>query len=1062
MNTNNQKSTNKQASMSDIFSCKCLKMNDTKMAHLKTILTHNNVLLSDFDLEHKIHECDELLQLILSPTKYSKLNNVFCQECDTHVPTKYHAEGLDCHLTATALVAEYVSSMFYEKFITYFDAISLSSDNFTELCKIVGLFHDIGKPFARNQISEKKKHPIYVGHAQLGTRLINQVDPDHYLIKRYKHSIEWAINHHMCSCTHMHSIDVLENIGIQMMLDLGHGDLNVLSENKTVAFALLSVVSYADHLSRLADDLNDRKTSDVLNHSFSLFEKLCQVNLDNELFNKLPDFSGKLIILNYGFSGSGKSHFSNIVKEKFSDEYDIVHIERDQSLYSVYEKYFGSTVDKTYEQIYSAMYTETTTTESSTSTSTSSTSTTSNNSRPNKTHVQEQWIQDLADGLDTKQTKNGQIIIIDSVQTLFPSQWLLTLNAIRLKSEEAYDAYVNSPKIGYYGIPIHMFNSEIVSKTGKHFMLPDPNVSGMFFPTLLTENESKASDATILSYGSGSVDLLLNYIGSYFQLQNKRLSDIITIDIDAQQNLVHLLNQIVQSFQAKGQLINVGEVFFRFLNNFLDKSGGHLRFISYKIEIENKDYQLITFTYDDGLQTFNGTTRDYRGEAVIYNKLDCTFHYIRPSLPVFPEMSSIQKDQKAFPYLLNIWDELENFSNSTYKQIKSKIKPKTMTGLYMVPKYDGSLFNLTFVNKSNTVYPMIQSLIDNNMISTNCKILSSSFYYVEQGVFLIGSKGTVLSKNPVNERIHNAIKGSYESVEEFLLIAQQYVNDPLLFNSNNQIITLHFEAIDAIPSPELTVYYGKAWCPFFGITTYDQVTDIKKFTLPIDQHKGAWSCVADIYNCEANWKNIQQLYKDNYEKLLNGDQIVEPEGYVIHIFNEDLNEWIPIKYKYKIYYTAHKPESKHNLAMALELSSNPQYKLLCQRLSKFREKQSIEQILQLAQTDISNIRDVIILSNIQLSEPRQTPDTLVYVIVKKDWALYWRNKKNISQFFQPMENIKVLLVEHYDQLKDLNIEKFMFNFLMKIYESFNLSLDSKKLTDLNNDQLILLLKEILY
>ena len=1003
------------------------------MSHLNSILLNNNINIPLNELNEKICYCDNLLEQIFSPNKSPKLNEVFCQECDTHVPTKYHSEGLDTHLVATSLVAENFGQIFYDKFKSNFEAIDIDENTFVKLCEIVGLFHDIGKPFARNIVNEKKKHPIYLGHAQLGTRLIDQINITDDLINKNKISIEWAINHHMCSCTHMGEInEQIKNIGIHMIMDLPNS-----IEIKILSYSLLSVLSYADHLSRLAEDTNNYNTSLTKEHSFALFNKLMDLDIENF---SLPDFNGKIILMNYGLSGSGKSYFANHIKNKFNEQYDIIHIERDRSLYTVYEKLFGpiSTINNqlTYRQVYDSVYAN------------------------NKTDVQDQWLQDLCDGLETNQTKNGIIIIIDTVQTLFTGQWNTTIESIKTKSEEAYNNYLNSPKIVYYSIPIHMFGSviseEIPTKTGKYSILPDPSLRGLFWPHLLTETGKQEN----LTYGSGSIKLLSNYINSYFNIQNKKLANALSNEMktNCQHNIIYLLNEIIIQKQTK----NVGEAFFHFMNQYLDKSGGHLRFIFYKTEIENRDYQLITFSYDDGLQTFNGTTRDYRGEGIIYVKAENKFYYLRPSLPVFPEMASIQKDNKVLPYLVNsdLWDNLENFANPTYRRLKTRIKPKNILGLYMVPKYDGSLFNLTFIHKSNKVYSMIDSLIQHNINLSNTKILNTSFYYHTNGLFLMGSKGTILSKNPVNERIHNSILGSYESIDQFLTIANSYVtNDSLFTNINEQIITLHYEAIDAIPTPELTVYYGKAWCPFFGITIYNSLTNKKEFKLPQDEYKGEGLCIADIHDCNCNWHEAQNAYQTNYNKLLEGDQIVEPEGYVLHLFGSDNfgnYEWLPIKYKYKIYYTAHKPESKHNLDMALQLSSDPQYELLRQRLAKFREKMSVEQILLNQMTTIDCINNIIKLSITELAETRQLETNSAKIIVKKDWAMYW--KQNISILDQYFDVIKLALIEHYDQYKQINMTKSIFPFLMKLYEKCKLNDSVNQLIDLSNDQLIQLLK----
>lgn len=1036
--------------------CKCLLLNTDKIVHLNTILSNNNINIDQTELNKKICVCDNLLQLIFSPNKSLKLNEVFCQECDSHVQTKYHSEGLDTHLIATSLVAENFGQIFYEKFKTYFDSIYVSNEIFIELCRTVGLFHDIGKPFARNIINEKKKHPIYVGHAQLGTRLIDQInfEKDSFLLEKYKICIEWAINHHMCSCTHMGSIERnLPNIGIHMMMDLNKsiGITETIESNdlKIISFALLSVLSYADHLSRIAEDIEHYNLNDTLKHSFELFTQLIEFDANISINSLLPEFNGKLILLNYGLSGSGKSFCANKIKEKYQDKYDIIHIERDNTLYYVHEKFIGPIGNLSYRQVYDNVYAN------------------------NKSNVQEQWIQDLCDGFESPQTKNGVIIIIDTVQLLFASQWNMTIESIKNKSEEAYNIYINTPKIGFYSIPIHMFeklldvndkiSNNIVSKIGKFSILPDNSLKGLFWPNIYTEKSEK-NILDNLAYGSGSFKLISNYINSYFDIQNKKLSNFLLNDNmqnNTQHNLVYLLNNIIEQKQTK----NVGEAFFHFMNQYLDKSGGHLRFISHRTEIENKDYQLITFTYDDGLQTFNGTTRDYRGEGVIYSKSENKFYYLRASLPVFPEMASVQKDTNVLPYLINsnLWDELENFANPTYRKLKLQIKPKEINGLYMVPKYDGSLFNLTFIHKLNIVYPMICALIDHNIILSNAKILSSSYYIVNDGIFLMGSKGTILSKNPVNERIHNSILGSYDSIEQFLTIAQNYVKRDDLFGPNidKQIITLHFEAIDAIPTPELTVYYGKAWCPFFGITIYNEVTNKKEFKLPLNEYKGEWLCVADIYDCNCDWSNVQNAYKTNYNKLLDGDQIVEPEGYVLHLFGSANNntEWLPIKYKYKIYYTAHKPESKHNLEMALQLSSDSKYELVRQRLAKFREKMSVEQILSNQINTINEINNIIKLSVSKLAETRQLETHAVKIVVKKDWAMYWKQNNNLNLLSVHFNTIKLSLMEHYEQYKNIEVNKSIFPFLMKLFEVYTLDKSIDQLINQTNDQLIKLFEE---
>jgi hypothetical protein len=60
-------------------------------------------------------------------------------------------------------------------------------------------------------------------------------------------------------------------------------------------------------------------------------------------------------------------------------------------------------------------------------------------------------------------------------------------------------------------------------------------------------------------------------------------------------------------------------------------------------------------------------------------------------------MTQISRDFKAIPYLVEeLWDDVVD-KNSPYYKLKSIVEPKKFSRLFMVPKYDGSLFNLTFI-----------------------------------------------------------------------------------------------------------------------------------------------------------------------------------------------------------------------------------------------------------------------------------------------------------------------------------------------------------------------------
>lgn len=1184
----------------DIFrKCRCILLNEQKIGHLRQILQASGVKLSstcndDHAFIRTVLLNDTILQSIFSPMKAPLLQSTFCYDCSNHVQTRYHKEGLDTHLLAVSILAEDFAQHFYQKYESFLqENTSLTMIEFQSLCKISGLFHDIGKPFVRNHISKKTdKHPIYTGHAQIGSRLLNQVsfqpaavlssvqvddlgeglvDLSHVteelaLVEKYRVSVEWAVNHHMCSCTHMHDVSqYMPRVGMHILLDLGNSngeDENepVTREHRIIAFALLSVLSYADQLGRVSEDLvelresAERATSSeegvrdyhpatriVMQHSYGLFDNLLAQNPhdpNSDLQSMLPDFNGKLIIVTYGFSGSGKSYTVKRLKEKFGDDYDVIHVERDRSLYNVYEKYFGPTEGKTYEEIYATVYsynddsngadTEDQAHHPHHGAAHHSANAHTPPMKVSKSTVQDQWVQDIADGLDTPQQKAGQIIILDSVQPLFPSQWNTTIRALKSTSEEAYNAFINSPKIGYSSVPIHMFghhlpnSTSITSKTGKFFMMPpaeEDKVKGIFYPAVFTEKDDRGSsvdpalasntltmDEQTLLYCTGSYELLTNYIQQYFTVQQMNLSrhiafiqgEEVTSKEDGrkgqnvfsstmkQQSVVTIFNRIQQEHHYQ----TFREIFDLFLKEFLAVSRGHIPFIHYKVELEDATHQLISIIYDDGLQTFTGTTRDYRGEGVIFNKQTYHTSSIRPSLPVFPEMASIQKDPKTFPYLTSVWDEIENFRNPLYQQIRRQIASKENYKMYLVPKYDGSLFNLTFIHRSNHLaYENIHQLVQANerkihdAVSTELQY--ASYYYYNDGLFLMGSKGTILSKNPVNERIHRAILGSYASVEEFLSIVYSFVTKSTeLFPLAHSILTLHYEAIDAVPSPELTVFYDRAWCPYFGVTVFHQLSNTKTFHLPLDEYYPSdFKSIATIYDCGRDWSKVHEMYETNFERLLDGDETMEPEGYVLHIFGypndtrhyhhvegEKLNavEWLPIKYKYKLYYTAHKPESKHHLEMALELSSNPKYKTICQRLAKFRAKPSVQQIFEDNLILCDRLAEQIQIAGKEILKISSFDEVIEgdrekMIITKKDWALYWRQEEKIQTLITPFAMILEQLVAHYDQLKGLVPSKAMFNFLMKSYDHLILGVNSVKvLEELSGTSVSSMLQEFIF
>jgi len=949
---------------------------------------------------------------------------VFCSECSSHCSTKYHREGLAIHLLSVAIIARIYARTIYEN-AGLSDVMTIS--DFEKISYLAGLFHDIGKPLCRN---EMKKYTLYTGHAQIGARLIEQLFESDVGSNM---EIIWAINNHMCSCTHMHDID--QNIG----RCFDHSLISLPKEsNPRVAFALLAVLSYADQIGRLSDDVEDKVPESVSRHSIQLYRTMYSLWEQKETGSGLlPDtpHNGKIIVQLYGLSGSGKTYVANYLKAVFGKMYDIIHVERDNCLYAVYREHFGSTDGMTYQQVYNRVY----------------------ESSDMKGLVQKRWIQDLADALTTPLDRVGQIIIIDSVQPLFPQAWNGTLMAL---GEEALSVYESTTKVGYYSIPINMFGLDVASKTGMTTSLPlkGKDAGGLSWPSVYTEIEadkSKTKQADIV-YGTGSISLLKSYIERYFEVQLAKIHSFVQ-DLDFKQdNLGKILNGIVSVYG----LTNLEDICEKMIDLFLEKTKSDRRFIIWNVELRNGKIILVRFTYRDGFQMFNGTTRDYRGEGFLYDNETHRFWYLRPSLPVFPEMSSIHADPKAYPYLHGVWDHIPALSNALYRQIKLSVKERKSTRMCLVPKYDGSLFNMMFVDVRNKVYPVLMALID----GLGDKLPERSYYKVEfgenAGIFIFGSKGTIFSKDPVNQRIHNAILGSYDSIEEFLEIAHRYVCSAN-FNREKQIINLHFEAIDAIPTEELTVYYGRAWCPFFGLTIYDDETQKKEFKLPVGPYDPigyGFKSVAEIFDWENSWDNVREIHRRNYERLLAGEEVIEPEGYVLHIFDDEEGVWIPIKFKYEIYYAAHKPESKHNLEMSLRLTSDPQYKTLCQRLAKFRAKPSVQEIFNLNISYVEQIKKILTdsVDTILSTRPGQRQ------IMKKDWAGYWKPSANCSELISIFQTLSAFLAEYYTQLGIQITDKLVFNFVMKIFDMLGVQKDLANLNGLEIDRLVELLQELVF
>ena len=546
--------------------------------------------------------------------------------------------------------------------------------------------------------------------------------------------------------------------------------------------------------------------------------------------------------------------------------------------------------------------------------------------------VQKLFLKRIADALEDSEVK---VVIIDTMQTLFGHAWKGTIEKL---PEDAKAAYSSALKIGVYLFPQNEFGISFEPKTGQYSKYPDQKIN---FPKI--NLETGIWDPMEIDIGIGNTSLVDVIV-------NRFLKEV-----------------IVPSVPEQGPALKMGFTPYQIVNEFPPG------IVNTTTEFENQYWKIVTLNYLDGYQIFTGPTRDYRGESFALNKETNEWNLIRGSLPVFPDFDRIEKDPACYPYL----EDVLSFRPEWKKHITFKKDFK----LIITPKYDGSLFNLTFIPdpEFSGVY-----------CERRCKY----------GKLFFGSKGRFMAKDPVKTRINNAVIASYGSIEEFVTLIDSFLEKNQL---QNKRVTFHFEAIDAIPTPELTVFYGKAWCPFIGYTVFDNLN--KKFILPEPT-----DFITQI-NQFNDWKEVMEYFETNYQKLIEGDEIIEPEGYVLHIQDGDI--WLPIKLKYEFYYIAHKPDSKNNREKAKVIAEDPKFELLRKRLAKFRERAPIESLIS------SQIQEFINGMTINSQECE-----------KKEWAVHWNKRKNELDLFGEM--IEKIVIEHHEYLKD-KIKNKIFNVLMKMH-----------------------------
>ena len=769
-----------------------------------------------------------LLKCNLSPS----LVNLFIDCDENHRSTQHHREPLLTHLHMCGTMCDELADTFGVPH---------------EVAYWVGFLHDIGKPLTRKCVYHKKENTlqriIFTGHAQVGaclaTHILRNCAP--LLVpEQYIESVLFCIDNHMCCCRETTNENNYTFQSYLTMMCPPHA--------KELTIRMLCMLFAADSLSRICDNPPDKET--LVQEMLAKMRQLLSYTAD------IP--RRRVIIMLLGYSGSGKTTACERMKREF-DTQGAAHVERDQCTMKIAQSINPQAI--TYEDAQQIIA-----------------------ENDAKKQVQQLWIQSLCEALEDK---SKQIVLIDSVQMMYPHAWNATVSAF---TEEAKEEFLSSLKIGLYCIPQAQLGVQFVSKigVGKYTSYP-PTDATSFFPSI--NMELGKEHAFHLDIGTGRLDGLIEWIPRFL-----RESSILSRSVQPQYSMIEL----VRKYKSVEKVVSL------FPEGCLEIHD----------EFDNEHIRIQTVSYRDGTQTFVGPTRDYRGETLMMLKKrrndegsdarddgEGEWHLLRGCLPVFPDYCSIDKDPKAAPFT-------------------REDAPSEGSKFAMTYKYDGSLMNITYIPQNSHLYPHIVSVLPH---------VNWLYMYGQSGVFMFGSKGRVCAdiKNVVRKRFIRAIKGTYGTMDEMGQMLEEYLTK---WCQKSSTITFHFEAIDMLYSAELTVQYDRAFCPFFGVTTVDE-DGHKTFSLPVGESN--LRDTTPIIWCDS-WEEVLRTFHANYEKLLEGDAHIEPEGCVVHVFSAD-KAWHPIKLKYDFYYVAHKPNKPRNVQHATEIREHEKYVHLRKRLQKFRK-----------------------------------------------------------------------------------------------------------------------------
>ena len=851
-----------------------------------------------------------------------KLLTQFLSENKNYLKTKYHIENLVTHLYSVG----WICALFADKF-------NLETEYAFEL----GFFHDIGKPWAKKYIQTKKKIiTSSKGHAQIGENIGRHLNLDD--------KICWCIANHMCSCCHENnSTRHWEYIGSLQCISIKNKNTNININNYANSLACLMI---GDDLGRYGD--TEKNIPNIILHSENWLNWFINyTNSDNSIKNSVKYLqtihsNNSIIIQLYGHSGFGKSTMAKkIIKVLDENNITYEYAQRDDSYYNIYNEeicnnsiLFDKLIYKPNEQDYKLVY-----------------KFIIDNKLKNK--VQLDWVMKLNMILDS----NSKVKIIDTVQLLYPKSWEQTLQSLNSYS---YYIWKSSLKIGYYGFPQSIYGHEFIPKTGKYELIPRDVTDHLTWASINYElDKNENFNPNLIDVAYGSLNLITCTIINY--------NDYAQMKIPEKQ--IHLINILDSVDKNKLTIKYIQELIKNKFPSEIINSNEELNYFS---------SHLIRFGYKDGMQIYNGISRDYRGEILLFDSLNLKYYIGRVNLPVFCDYKNLHKDPIAQELI------------------------KSCQEFHIIPKFDGSMFVLTFIKLNTPEYFLIQNFIKNNLLKNN----SESYFENELGIWCLGSKNYMFANFPVLNRILNSIISSYNSIENFINKVSMEIKSNNFINIYSNI-TLIFESIDDKPTSELTVKYKKAFCPFLCWVVWDNNTNEKNIILPKNIYY--INPIPKITTVN-NWDDVIKFKDQAHYRLLEGSELDEPEGYVVWIANTNIG----IKLKHYEYYVAHKPYLKYNIEFSKHIEFSDEYSKLRPRLLKFQEKPYIK--------DITKI-NIDLINNLFL-------DSYEHINSKKNWVLYWKiNSNKLDKILDEIENDLLL---YYPQFIN-NLKNKGFNLAMDYF-----------------------------